>query len=202
MTRASEDWGGPLGIDIAALVAVGLALWIPSVPDVYSVQDVGSNISNVAGARIGAAVLIVAMLFLLAYAKWLRDTFAGNDIVRLGAVILAVGASVHIIENAVALIFLAGDTASNQGRWDVINVLSYGGLCVLGLAALVVGRGLEGADVLRVGSIVVGVLGILAGAAVLLPPLDLLVPAFTLLFPIWLIVLGYRARPVGGPRVN
>jgi len=193
MTRASEDWGGPLAIDVAALVVVGLALWIPAVPQ--SARDVASNITNVAGARIAAAVLVVAMLFLLAYARWLRNTFAGNGIVRTGAVILAVGASMHILENVLALIFLAGDVASRQGLWDVINVLSYCTLGLLGLGALVVGRGLEGPGWLPIASLIVGVLGILAGAAVLLRPLEVLVPAFTLLFLVWLIALGYRSRP-------
>jgi len=193
MTRASEDWGGPLAIDVAALVVVGLALWIPAVPQ--PARDAASNITNVAGARIAAAVLIVAMLFLLAYARWLRNMFAGNGIVRTGAVILAVGASTHILENVLALIFLAGDIASMQGLWDVINVLSYIALGLFGLGALVVGRGLEGPGWLPVGSLIVGVLGILAGAAVLLRPLEVLVPAFTLLFLVWLIALGYRSRP-------
>lgn len=194
MTRASEDWGGPLAIDVAALVAVGLALWVPAVADVGSAQYAASNTTNAGGAMIGATVLVVAMLFLLAYARWLRNTFADNRIVGTGAVILAVGALTHVIENALALIFLA-DIASYHVLWSVINALSYVGLGLFGLGALVVGRGLEGSDVLRVGSIVVGVLGILAGAAVLLSQLDLLVPAFTGLFLIWLIVLGFRARP-------
>jgi hypothetical protein len=68
MTRASEDWGGPLAIDVTALVAIGLALWIPSVPDADSAHYVASNITNVTGAMIAASVLIVATLFLLAYA--------------------------------------------------------------------------------------------------------------------------------------
>jgi len=193
VTRASEDWGGPLAIDVAALVVVGLALWIPAVPE--SARGIGSNITNVTGARIAAAVLIVAMVFLLAYARWLRNTFAGNGIVRTGAAILAAGALTHILQNVLALLFLAGDVASMQGLWDVINAMSYGTLGLLGLGALVVGRGLEGPDVLRIGSIVVGVLGIGAAGAVLLRPLDVLVPAFTLLFLIWLIALGYRSRP-------
>jgi len=195
MTRASEDWGGPLAIDVTALVAVGLALWIPTVPDMDSAQDVASSVTNVVGATIAASVLIVSMLFLLAYARWLRNTFAGNNFVRAGAAILAAGAVTHVIDNALAIIFLAGDMASSQGLWDVVNVLSYVALGLLGLGALVVGRGLDGPDVLRIGSIVVGVLGIFAGAAALLRPLDVLVPAFTLLFLIWLIALGYRSRP-------
>jgi hypothetical protein len=193
MTRASEDWGGPLAIDVAALVVVGLGLWIPSVPG--PAQDVASNVTNVHGAMIAASVLIVAMLFLLAYARWLRNAFAGNRFVRVGAVVLAVGALTLVIENALAIIYLAADVASSSGLWDVNNVLSYSAFGLLGIGALVVGRGLEGPGLLRMGSLVTGVLGILAGAAVLLRPLDVLVLPFTLLFLIWLIALGYRSRP-------
>lgn len=194
MTRASENWGGPLAIDTAALVAIGLALWIPSVPNVDSAQYFASNITNVRAAMIAASVLIVAMLFLLAYARWLRNTFAGNGIVRKGAVVLAVGAVAHLVGKALVLIFLAGDMASHQGLWDVINVVSYAGFGLLGLATLVVGRGLDGPDLLRIGGDAFGVLGILAAGGVLLRPLDALVLPFTVLFLIWLIGLGYRSR--------
>ena len=194
MARASEGWGGPLAIDVAALVAIGLVLWIPSVPDVDSAEYLATNITNVRGAMIAASVLIVAMLFLLAYARWLRNGFAGNSFVRAGAGILAAGAVTHLVGNTLVLIFLAGDIASHQGLWDVISVVSYAGFGLLGLAALVVGRGLAGPDLVRIGGDAVGVLGILAAGGVLLRPLDVLVLPFTVLFLIWLIALGYRSR--------
>jgi hypothetical protein len=105
-----------------------------------------------------------------------------------------VGAVSHLVGNALVLIFLAGDMGSHQGLWDVINVVSYLGFGLLGLAALVVGRGLDGPDLLRIGGDAIGVLGILAAGGVLLLPLDTLILPFTVLFLIWLIGLGYRSR--------
>lgn len=195
MARASENWGGPLAIDVTALVAVGLALWIPSVPNVDSAPYLASNITGVRAAMIAAFVFIVAMLFLLGYAYWLRGVSAGNGIVRAGATILAVGAGTQVVVNALVLVFLAGDMASRQGLWDVINVLSHVGFGLLGLAALIVDRGLEGPDPLRIGGIATGVLGILAAGGVFLRPLDVLILPFIALFLVWLIGLGYRSRP-------
>lgn len=195
MTRTSENWGGPLAIDVSALVAVALALWIPSVPDVDSAPYLASNITSVRGAMIAASVLVVAMLLLFAYALWLRGAFTGNGSIRAGAGILAAGAVTHLVVNALILVFLAGDMASHQGLWDFIKVLSHGAFGLLGLATLVVGRGLDGPDLLRVGGITTGVLGVLTAGGVLLRPLDLLVLPFTVLFLIWLVGLGYRPRP-------
>ncbi|MFL6089362.1 MAG: hypothetical protein ACJ71Z_04385 [Aeromicrobium sp.] len=195
MTRPSNDWGGPLAIAFAALAVAGLAVWIPAVPDMESAKDLAANIHSIQAGKIGALLLIAAMLTLLAYARWLCDAFVGNSIVRTGAVILAAGGLAHLVENVLVLIFLSGNIAAHQGLWDVINALSHIAFGLLGLGALVIGRGLAGPGWLRIWSLIIGVLGILAGASGLLVQLEVLVPPFNVLLLIWLIVLGFRPRP-------
>jgi hypothetical protein len=191
MTESNRR-GGLLAIGFAALALVGLALWFngANMPEPHdSAADLADRLHDRPLALAGASLLILSMVVLLAYSRWLAMHHPGNTLVLLGSAGLALGALTHLIENAIVLGVYSGDIATHDKLAPAIGLLSNTAFGLLGLGTLIAAFGLHPAW-LKLWGIVTGLLGLEAASEYVT---DLgLPPVFNASLLVWLIVVGFR----------
>jgi hypothetical protein len=185
--------GGRLAIPFAVLAVIGLALWFygANLPDeAMSAAEVEEHANSVGLALAGATVIIVSMLFLFAYAVWLRLRYPRNVTVGAGALILALGGLSHLVENVLVLVLFSSDMSNGDALWRTISTLSFLGFGLIGVGTLVVSVGLPGPRWLRIWGGVSGVLGVVAALGAFVPVLAVAAGPFNLSVLAWMITLG------------
>ncbi len=197
--RTSLVRGTTLALLFVGLAVVGLAMWFigANMPESDSAPVIASRMNSRPLALVGAVTLILAMLALIALARWISRRASGARFPAIGTTILTLGAVFHLIENVLVLVLFSGDIAGGQALWTAIRMLQFGAFTLIGLGSGVLAIGMRPVWVGVLG-LIVGVLGFADGlnglAGVLgAAALDLSVaPPFNILLLAWLIVLGVR----------
>lgn len=205
-------WGGLSAIGFAAAAIVGLALWftgaaMPEAQD--SAVDLAKRVASIDRAIAGAWVLILAMVILAGFSWWLMARYGHRSaLVAVGAGELALGATIHLVENLLVIGLYDGiirpmaasggsDSVAGDALWAVASSASVLAFGVLGLGALMAGTGFLrdlGAPLwFGYWGVFTGVLGFAAALSGIFTGLSFLAGPFNLSMLAWLIVLGLRA---------
>ena len=204
-------WGGLTVIGFAAVGVVGLALWFTGsgLPEAHhSAADLTERVVSINRAIAGAWVIILAMVILTGFSWWLMARYGNRSaLVAVGAGELALAATIHLVENLVAIGLYDGiirsmaasggsDSAAGDALWAVVSSASVLAFGVLGLAAIAIGMGflrdLGAPRWFGYWGVFTGVLGLASAASGIFAGLSFVALPFSLSMLAWLIVLGLR----------
>ena len=198
MTTSMSRRGDLLAGAFSVLAIGGLALWFggANMPDnTMSAAELEDRLNSRGLALAGAVLLIAAMVALLAFARWLRSRYAGNQLVALGATTLALGGLTHLVENVLVVVLYSGDISDGDAVADVTGALSNTAFGVIGLGVGVAAMGLN-PSWLKVWGVITSLLGVAAALSYFAASLSFLAGPFNISLMAWLITVGVRgARP-------